>query len=163
MSIFKGGTYRAVHVGRSVCWSPTITCAAYNSRALYIIDIELGTWYKHKHGISMIYDRRNHSQAPTKKPPHQSYTHYNKARHECFDIVPKNRSIQDKTQRNGITCMQLTSPKVPLSKTIRDQLRLLPISCSRAVIYTFSSKHTLITCDLHLLNINKRLDTVYFR
>ena len=37
----------------------------------------------------MVYDRWNHSQAPPKKPPHLSYTHYNKAGHELFDIVPK--------------------------------------------------------------------------
>ena len=51
-----------------------------------------------RHGITMIYDCWNHSQAPPKKPPYLSYTHYNKAGHGFFYIVPKKRSIQDKTQ-----------------------------------------------------------------
>ena len=37
----------------------------------------------------MRYDRRNNSQAPPKKPPHLSYTHYDKAGHEFFNILPK--------------------------------------------------------------------------
>ena len=41
--------------------------------------------------------------------------------------------------------MQRTSPKVPPSKTIHDQLHLLPRTSSRAIIYVFSSKRALIT------------------
>ena len=68
---------------------------------------------------------------------------------------PKSAPSKIKTQRNGITCMQLTSPKMPLSKTIHDQLRPLPRSSSRAVIYAFSNKQTQIPVhqsyyDLHL-------------
>ena len=38
----------------------------------------------------MIYDRWNHTQAPPKKPPHLSYTHYNKlTQTRIIDIVPK--------------------------------------------------------------------------
>ena len=54
------------------------------------------SWPSHRHGITMIYDRWNHSKAPPKKPPLLSYNIYNKVRHEFFDIVPKKRSIQDK-------------------------------------------------------------------
>ena len=41
--------------------------------------------------------------------------------------------------------MQITSPKVSPSKTIHDQLRPLPRSSSRAIIYAFSSKRAPIT------------------
>ena len=32
---------------------------------------------------------------PNLRGPHLSYIHYNKAGHEFFDIVPKERSIQE--------------------------------------------------------------------
>ena len=52
----------------------------------------------HKHRFTMIYDRWNHSQAPSKKPPHPSYTNYNKARHEFLTSSPNKHSIRDKTE-----------------------------------------------------------------
>ena len=70
--------------------------------------------------------------------PHLSYTHYNRADTTFFTLSQNSAPFEIKTQWNGITCMQLTSPKVPISKTI--QLRLLPRSSSRAIIYKFSSK-----------------------
>ena len=39
---------------------------------------------------------------------------------------PNSATFEIKTQWSGITCMQLSSPKVPPSKTIHDQLRQLP-------------------------------------
>ena len=53
----------------------------------------------HRHGITIIYDRWNHSKAPPKKPPLSYNIITNKARHEFFYIVPKKRSIQDKKRR----------------------------------------------------------------
>ena len=77
----------------------------------------------HNHGVTMIYDRWNHSQAPPQKPPHLSYTHYDKVRHVFLTSSPNKRSIRDKTQRIRINRMRLTSPKVHLSRTIHDWLR----------------------------------------
>ena len=45
-----------------------------------------------------------------------------------------------KTQRNWTNCMQISSPKVHLSKTIHDWLRPLRIVPYRAIIYAFFSK-----------------------
>ena len=110
----------------------------------------------HRHGITMIYDRWNHSKAPPKKPPLLSYNiHVIRTDTNFLTSSPKSAPSKIKTQRNGITCMQLTSPKMPLSKTIHDQLRPLPRSSSRVVIYAFSSKQTQIPVhqsyfDLHL-------------
>ena len=88
----------------------------------------------------MIYDRWNHSKAPPKKPlPLLSYNII-RPDQNFFTLSPKSTPSKINTQRNGITCMQLTSPKVPLSKTIHDQFRPLPRSSSCAVIYAFSSK-----------------------
>ena len=53
---------------------------------------------------------------------------------------PKSALFKIKTQWNGITCMHLTFPQVPPSKTIHDQLHPLPRSSSCAIIYAFSSK-----------------------
>ena len=44
----------------------------------------------------MIYGHWNHSQAPPKKPPHLSYIHYYKARHEFLTSSSNKRSIRDK-------------------------------------------------------------------
>ena len=64
--------------------------------------------FRHMHGIIMIYDRLNHSHAPPKKPPHLSYTHYNKAGHEVFDIAPKMSSIQDKKKARELNNLHAT-------------------------------------------------------
>ena len=98
----------------------------------------------HRHDITMIYDTRNHSQAPTKRPDTN-----------LLRSSPKSAPSKIKTQRNGITCMHLTSLNWAFSKTIHDQLRPLPRSSSRAVLYAFSSKQAPITVmwafsDLHL-------------
>ena len=63
----------------------------------------------------MIYDRWNHFKAPPKKPPLLSY---NIIRPDTNFLTssPKSAPSKTKTQRNGITCMQLNSPKMPLSK-----------------------------------------------
>ena len=84
----------------------------------------------------MIYDHWNHSHVPSKKPPHLLYTHY-KARHEFLTSSPNNRSIRDKTQMNRINCMQLTSPKMHLSKPIHDWLRPRRIVPYRTIMYAF--------------------------
>ena len=55
----------------------------------------------------------------------------------CLTSSPKSDPSKINKQGNSITCMQHTSPKVPLSKTIHDQLRPLPRSCSRAIVYAF--------------------------
>ena len=77
----------------------------------------------HRHVISIIYDRWNHSQAPHKQPPHLSYTQT--AGHDFLTCTssPYSTPVEIKTQWNGITYMQITFPKVPPSKTIQDQLR----------------------------------------
>ena len=83
----------------------------------------------------------NHSQAPPKKPPHLSYTHYNNFWHR-----PQISATSEiKTQRNRINRMQLTSPKVHLPKTMHDWLRPLPIVPYRAIIYAFFSKRAPMT------------------
>ena len=58
---------------------------------------------------------------------------------------PDFRHGELKTQWIGITCMQLTSPQVPPSKTIHDQLRPIPRSSYRAIIYALLSKRAPIT------------------
>ena len=127
---------------------------------------------KHRHGITMIYDRWNHSKAPPKKPPLLSYNILYIIRSlntNFLSIVPKKRS-KIKTQRNGITCMQLTSPTdAVFLKQYTDQLRPLPRSSSRAVIYAFSIKQTQIPVhqsyyDLHLYKCQQNTWLfVYFR
>ena len=92
---------------------------------------------EHKHGVTMIYDRWNHSQSPPKKPPRLSYTHYNKARHEFLTSSPNKRSIRDKTQRNKINRMRFTSQKVHLSKTIHDWHRPPPPLASCHIVRVF--------------------------
>ena len=103
-------------------------------------DLAQGRLYVHRHGVKMIYDHWNQSQAPPKKPLHPSYTHYDKARHEFLTLSPNKRSIRDKTERNRINRVRLTTPKVHLSKTIHDWLRPLRIVPYRAIFYAFSSK-----------------------
>ena len=77
--------------------------------------------------------------------PHLSYTHYNKARHEFLTSSPNKRSIRDKTQRNRINRMRLTSPKMHLSKKIHDWHRPLRIVPYRAIIYASFSKRAPMT------------------
>ena len=76
--------------------------------------------------------------------PHLSYTctHYNKAGHEFLTSSPNSAPLEIKTQWKGITCMNITSRKVPPSKTMHDQLRPTPLprSFPCAIIYAFSSK-----------------------
>ena len=79
---------------------------------------------KHRHDVTMIYDRWNHSQDQPKKLPNLSYTHDDKTGRNFWTLSPNSAPFEIKTQWNGITCIQLTSPKVPHSKTIHDQLRL---------------------------------------
>ena len=93
----------------------------------------------------MIYDRWNHSQDPPKKPLHLSYTHYNKARLEFVTSSLNKHSIRDKTQRNRINRVRLTSPKVHLSKTIHNWHRPLRIVPYCAIIYASFSKRAPMT------------------
>ena len=77
--------------------------------------------FKHRHGVSSIYGRWSHSQGLPKSRPHLSYSHFNKVGHEfSFKSSQNSAPFEIKTQWNRITCMQLTSPKVPPSKTIHD-------------------------------------------
>ena len=99
----------------------------------------------HKQGVTMIYDRWNHSQAPPKKPPHLPYTLYNKARHKILTSSPNKRSLRDETQKNRINRARLTSPKLRPSKTIHDWHRPLRIVSYRAIIYASFRKRTPMT------------------
>ena len=76
---------------------------------------------------------------------HLSYTHYNTTEHAFLSSSPNSAAFQIKTQWIGITCMQFTSPQVPPSKTIHDQLRPIPRSSYRAIIYVLFSKRAPIT------------------
>ena len=58
---------------------------------------------------------------------------------------PKSVPSKIKTQRNGITCMQLTSPKVHLSQTIHDWHHPPRIVPYRAIIYAYFSTRTPMT------------------
>ena len=62
-----------------------------------------------------------------------------------FLTSPNSSPFEIKTQWNGISSMRITSPKVPPSKTILDQLCPLPRSSSCAIIHAFSSKRAPIT------------------
>ena len=79
----------------------------YESENIFILYFYFG----HKHGVTMIYDRWNHSQAPPKKTPHLSYTHNNKARHKFLTSSPNKRSFREKIQRIRINCVRLTPPR----------------------------------------------------
>ena len=109
----------------------------------------------------MIYDRWNHSKAPPKTPPTGYKLIMISPGTNCL-ISPLNSApFEIETQWTGITCMQLSSPNVPTSKTILDQLGPSEIflSCD---IYAFSSKRAQITViwadsDLHLKMSTKQL------
>ena len=70
---------------------------------------------------------------------------------------PKSAPSKIKTQRNGITCMQLTSPKVHLSQTIHDWHRPLRIVPYRAIIYASFIKRTPMTVYVSNKQINNTL------
>ena len=94
----------------------------------------------HRHGITMIYDRWNHFKARLKSRPHLSYTHYNKAGHEFFDIVPKKRStrVKNAVERNNLHATYFPKGASFVNNTW--SAPPLPRSSSFAIIYAFSSK-----------------------
>ena len=113
----------------------------------------------------MIYDHWKHSQVPPQKPSHPSYTHYNKTRHEFLTSYPNKHSIRDKTQRNRINCMRLTSPKVHLSKRIHDWLHSIRIVPYRTIINAFSANapndgYVVHFCKQYLDRLYARLDAI---
>ena len=77
---------------------------------------------------------------------------------------PESAPSKIKTQRNGITCMQLTSPKVHLSQTIHDWHRPLSIVPYRAIIYASFSKRTQwrFTCPANRYRLGKRIYTRWY-
>ena len=109
----------------------------FRLRLLNMKYAQLSPLFTHRHGITMIYDRWNHSKAPPKKPPLLPYN-IHEIRPDTNFLTSSTKSVPSKikTQRSGITCMQLTSPEMPLSKTIHDQLRPLPRSS-----FKMSTKH----------------------
>ena len=70
---------------------------------------------------------------------------------------PKSVPSKIKTQRNGITCMQLTSPKVHLSQTIHDWHRPFRIVPYRAIMYASFSKRTPMTVYVSNKQVNNTL------
>ena len=74
---------------------------------------------------------------------------------------PKSAPFKIKTQRNGITCMQLTSPKVHLPQTIHDWHRPLRIVLYHAIIHASFSKRTPMTVYVSNKQVSSRQAYIY--
>ena len=75
-----------------------------------------------RYGIIMLYDRWKHFQAPKRSRPTCHIPIIIKPDTNVFTSSPISAPLEIKTQWKGITCMQLTSPKMPPSRTMYDQL-----------------------------------------